>query len=84
MSEFFHGKVQMRSSRISRISAFGDNKTSIYKLSDTIINFGKMEISGFKTVKVFYFDVISTTFIVPTCFGNNSVHNRIDIFVISS
>ena len=83
LSKLLYRKMQVRSGRVPRVSTFPDDEARPDFFSDFVVDFGEVEIGGFKSVEMFDFDVVSTAFGIPTCFGNYSVKNGVNIFVVS-
>ena len=82
LSKLLYRKMQMRSGRVSGVSAFPDDEARPDFFSDFVVDFGEVEIGGFKSVEMFDFDVVSTAFGIPTGFGNYSVKDRVNIFIV--
>ena len=82
LSKLLYRKMQMRSRRVSGVSAFPDDEARPDSFPDFVVDFGEVQIGGFKSVKMFDFDVVSTAFGIPTCFGNDSVKNGVNTFIM--
>ena len=66
LSKLLYGKMQVRSGGVPGVSTFSDDKARPDFFPDFVVDFGEVEIGGFKSVVVFDFDVVSTAFGIPT------------------
>ena len=82
LSKLLYCKMQVRSGRVPCVSTFPDDEARPDFFSDFVVDFGEVEIGGFKSVEMFDFDVVSTAFGIPTGFGNYSVKDRVNIFIV--
>ena len=83
LSKLLYCKMQVRSGRVPCVSTFfPDDEARPDFFSDFVVDFGEVEIGGFKSVEMFDFDVVSTAFGIPTCFGNDSIKHGVNIFVV--
>ena len=82
LSKLLYRKMQVRSGRVPCGSTFSDDEARPDFFPDFVVDFGEVQIRGFKSVEMFDFDVVSTAFGIPTCFCNYSVKHGVNIFVV--
>ena len=82
LSKLLYRKMQVRSGRIPCVPTFPDDKSRPHFFPDFVEDFGEVQIRGLKSVEMFDFDVVSTAFGIPTGFGNYSVKDRVNIFIV--
>ena len=82
LSKLLYCKMQVRSGRVPCVSTFPDDEARPDFFSDFVVDFGEVQVGSFKSVVVLYLDIVSTAFWVPTGFGNYSVKDGVNIFVV--